>query len=31
MSARSFPFWQSNVGYISTFDCQNGESWGADQ
>ncbi len=28
MSDRSFPFWQSNVVHIPTFDCQNGETGG---
>jgi hypothetical protein len=28
MSADSFRFSQSNVGYISTFDCQNAGLWG---
>ena len=27
-SDRSFPFWQSNVAHIATFDCQNGKFWG---
>jgi hypothetical protein len=25
---RSFPFSLSNVGYVSTFDSENGASWG---